>query len=293
LIPIKRRRQIGGWGLTPTRSMPYAGSVMPAVSTDPVASIMRLAKELAGIDLSEAKRSMVESRLGKRLRHLACDMTAYARLVHEDHTEQMVCLDLLTTNHTAWLREPSHFEDLERRVLPALRGRRLRIWCAAAATGEEPYTIALCLARSLPEFASWDAGILATDLSTRALGRASDAVYADDRVAALSPSDRQLALELADQGPPRQWRVRPELRRLVNLARLNLMDDTWPMRGPFEVIFCRNVMIYFDRATQERLVNRLATLLVPGGTLYVGHSESLSAIRHPLRMLAPATYQRA
>lgn len=264
------------------------------VQDDPVADIMRLAKGIAGIDLGEGKRTLVESRLGKRLRQLGCDMRAYARLLREDRAEVVVCLDLLTTNHTFWMREPEHFADFERRVLPALAPRRrIRIWCAATATGEEPYSIALCLARSLPDLASWDAAILATDISTRALDRASEAAYAEERVAQLGDADRRLALDLIERGPPKVWRVKPELRRMVQLARLNLMDDAWPMRGPFDVIFCRNVMIYFDRPTQERLVNRLAALLAPGGTLYVGHSESLSAIRHPLQTLAPATYRSA
>ncbi len=254
---------------------------------------MRMAKRVAGIDLGESKRTLVESRLGKRLRQLACDMRRYAALLHEDRTEVIICLDLLTTNHTFWLREPDHFTDFERRVLPAhAASRRIRIWCAATATGEEPYTIGLCLARTLPDLPAWDAAILATDISTRALDRASEAVYTEERVTHLTENDRRLALDLVDRGPPKVWRVKPELRRLVQLARLNLMDDAWPMRGPFDVIFCRNVMIYFDRPTQERLVKRLATLLAPGGTLYVGHSESLSAIQHGLRTLAPATYQK-
>ncbi len=254
---------------------------------------MRLAKRVAGIDLGERKRTLVESRLGKRLRQLDCSMTAYVKKLAEDPTELVVCLDLLTTNHTFWLREAAHFTDMERRVLPTCAARRrLRIWCAATATGEEPYTIALCLARSIPDLASWDVAILATDISTRALARAAEATYVEERVANLSESDRRIALDQVDRGPPRVWRVRPELKRLVSLARLNLIETDWPMRGPFDIIFCRNVMIYFDRPTQARLVQRLGALLSPGGTLYVGHSESLSAIDHGLRTLGPATYAK-
>jgi chemotaxis protein methyltransferase CheR len=265
----------------------------PSNIADPVGEIMRIAKQVAGIDLGESKRTMVESRLGKRLRQLDCGMAEYAARVHDDPSELVVCLDLLTTNHTFWLREADHFRDFERRVLPELAPRRrARIWCAATATGEEPYTIALCLARSLPDFPAWDAALLATDISTRALARAAQALYTEERVSHLTDADRRIALDLVEQGPPKIWRVKPELKRLVHLARLNLMDATWPMRGPFDVIFCRNVMIYFDRPTQARLVNRLAALLAPGGTLYVGHSESLSAIDHPLRTLAPATYKK-
>lgn len=273
----------------------YTASMRTAADIDdPVAYIMRRAKDIAGIDLSEGKRTLVESRLGKRLRQLGVGMADYAKRLDQDPAEVVVCLDLLTTNHTFWLREADHFADFERRVLPALAPRRrLRLWCAATATGEEPYTIALCLARTLPDLPAWDVALLCTDISTRALARAAEGMYTDERISHLTDNDRRIALDLVDRGPPAIWRVKPELRRLVHLARLNLMDTTWPMRGPFDIIFCRNVMIYFDRPTQQRLVSRLAGLLAPGGTLYVGHSESLSAIDHPLRTLAPAIYRKS
>ncbi len=259
---------------------------------DPLADIMVLAKNLAGIDLHDGKRSMVEGRLTRRLGELGTDLAGYAQRCARDHAEQAVMLDLLTTNHTAWRREPTHFTDLEVRVLPAVARAqarvmrpRLRIWCAAAATGEEPYTIALSLLRALPQLESWDAMILCTDISRKALAKARAGIYSAERIAALDAGDKELAVEAADGA----YRVRSRMRMLVDFARLNLMEP-WPMRGPFDVIFCRNVMIYFDRQTQELLVNRLAGLLTKGGTLYVGHSESLNAITHPLRSIAPATY---
>jgi chemotaxis protein methyltransferase CheR len=265
---------------------------------DPVQDLMVLAKRLAGIDLGEHKRPLVEARLGKRLRALNLDLDAYAKLVQRDGAEQVLFIDCLTTNHTAWLREAGHFDDLSRRVLPALaaaRGRlqrpSLRIWCAAASTGEEPYGIAMTLARTLGDLDRWDAAVLATDISTRALAKARAGVYDEERVSAVTDADRRIALEPCPKAGPGHWRVTDRLRALVHFARLNLMED-WPIRGPFDVIFCRNVMIYFDRETQSRLVNRLAGLLAPGGTLYVGHSESLSAIQHPLRTAGPATYVR-
>jgi chemotaxis protein methyltransferase CheR len=256
--------------------------------SDPVSMIMETIHAVAGICLGEGKRGLVESRLGKRLRQLQCDLGSYADLIHRDGDELVRCLDLLTTNHTAWKREPVHFSDLAERVLPALAHRRLRLWCAAAATGEEPWTIAMTIAQALPDLAEWDAAILATDISTRALAVAKAGRYSAERIATLSPGERRLAL--ADDGEA--WSVTPALRRLVTFARLNLIGE-WPMQGPFDVIFCRNVMIYFDQPTQERLVNRMARLLAPGGTLYVGHSESLSALKHPLRPCGTATYVRA
>ena len=263
---------------------------------DPVAAIMDLAYDLAGIRLGDMKRPLVEGRLGKRLRQLGCDMKTYAQRCREDVCEQTILIDLLTTNHSAWRREPAHFEDLETRVLPAIIARqknmprpKLRIWCAAAATGEEPYTLALSLIRAIPDIARWDALILATDISTRALARAKAGIYTQERVAPLPPSDHALALAVHEVGPPKVYTVRHELRSLIQFARMNLMDE-WPMKGPFDAIFCRNVMIYFDHETQTRLVNRMAALLPKGGTLYVGHSESLANIRHPLTGLRPAAY---
>ncbi|HEX3135877.1 MAG TPA: CheR family methyltransferase [Planctomycetota bacterium] len=264
--------------------------------SDPVADIMTIAYEVAGINLSANKRSMVEGRLGKRLRQLNCGLGAYVERVRKDPKELMAMLDLLTTNHTAWRREPGHFDDLEGRVLPDLAKAqksmsrpRLRVWCAAAATGEEPWTIALSLVRAIPNITQWDVAMLATDISTRALERAKAGRYDEGRIEALSVADRALAVEQVEPGPPAIYAVKPQLRALVNFARLNLMEP-WPIKGFFDCIFCRNVMIYFDHPTQERLVNRMAGLLSKGGTLYVGHSESLSAISHPLRAIGPAAY---
>ncbi len=257
---------------------------------DAVADIMAVVYDVAGIKLGENKRSLVEARLGKRLRQLGCDLKAYASKVRSDEDELVRCLDLMTTNHTAWKREPGHFGDFTRRVLPTLTTKRLRIWCAASATGEEPWTIALTVLQAIPDLGDWDAAILATDLSTRALAVAKRGHYSEERISALDANERRLAVE-ATGDDDAMWSVKPELRRLLSFARLNLMGE-WPMRGPFDVIFCRNVMIYFDQQTQERLVNRMAALLAPKGTLYVGHSESLSAIKHPLRSAGAATYVR-
>ena len=264
--------------------------------SDPVADIMTIAYDVAGINLSDGKRSMVEARLGKRLRQLDCTLVDYVERVRKEPKELTAMLDLLTTNHTAWRREPGHFDDFEQRVLAAkIKARvgrpKLRIWCAAAATGEEPWTIALSMVRAIADIDQWDVAMLATDISTRALERAKTGHYDAGRIDALSSADRALAVEQIEAGPPAIFSVKPKLRSLVNFARLNLMEP-WPIKGPFDCIFCRNVMIYFDHKTQEKLVNRMAGLLVKGGTLYVGHSESLSAIKHPLRSIGPATYVR-
>ncbi len=259
---------------------------------DAISDIMALAKRVAGINLTEAKRTLVEGRLAKRLRVLGIDIAEYAQRVVDDVGERGTMLDLLSTNHTAFWREPAHFIDLTDRVLPALAKARagiakprLRLWCAAAATGEEAYTVAMCVRKALRDVQRWDAAILATDISNRALGVARQGVYAEERVAALSAEARRSAFA-PHAGA---WRVRDDLRSLLHFAHLNLMDP-WPMRGPFDAIFCRNVMIYFDDETRNRLVVRLARLLAPGGTLYVGQSESLNAMTTDLRYHAPAVY---
>lgn len=266
-------------------------------SADPLGDIMRLVHKLVGIELVEAKRPMAIARLSKRLRQLGLEIPAYARLVQSDRLEQVALIDLMTTNHTAWWRESAHFIDLQKRLLPEVmkkavaRGQppRVRIWCAAAATGEEPYSIALCIHKVMGRLPVLDAAVLATDISTQALAKARAGDYSAERVADLDQSDRNLALKSEVRGTRRKWVVRDEMRRLVQFARLNLMDE-WPMRGPFDAIFCRNVMIYFDRATQARLVPRLLKLLRPGGSLYVGHAESLASIGIRLQQAGPSIH---
>jgi chemotaxis protein methyltransferase CheR len=252
---------------------------------------MRLVRETVGIELGPAKRTMVQARLGKRLRALGIGIGEYLARVEADPGERVMLIDLLATNHTSWWREPAHFEDFQQRVLRPLAAEtapRLRVWCAAASSGEEPYSIALCVERALGAHPRGDAAILATDISTKALALARAGRYGEASIAALGRAERALACQ-RERRHDKPWVVRDELRRLVHFARLNLMLE-WPMRGPFDVIFCRNVMIYFDKPRQARLIKRLAGLLRRGGTLYVGHSESLAGLDHPLRPLGASVY---
>jgi chemotaxis protein methyltransferase CheR len=256
---------------------------------------MELVKQVAGIHLTEAKRPLVLNRLNRRLADLRLDMSAYAKLVTEDGDERGRMIDLLTTNHTAFNREQAHFDDLRDRVLPWVRKRqgncarpRLRIWSAASSSGQEPYTIALTIHLALPDLINWDVGILATDISSRVIERAKRAEYSSEEVAPLSQNERRALFDPIDG---ERMRVKPALRSMVSFARLNLQGE-WPMRGPFDLIFCRNVMIYFDNPTKETLVRRLHDLLVPGGSLYTGHTESLNNINHSYRLLRPSVYLR-
>jgi chemotaxis protein methyltransferase CheR len=237
----------------------------------------------AGIDLCEAKASLVYSRLTKRLRALRLQSFAsYCELISKGDAsgerERMVAA--LTTNVTRFLREPHHFEHMKAHVLPPLvaatrAGGRVRIWSAACSSGEEPYSIALAILSVMPEAAALDVKILATDIDPEVLQRGRDGVYPDAAMAAVAPELRRRwfsARDGADGG--KEWRAGEELRKLVSFRQHNLMGP-WPMRGPFDAIFCRNALIYFREEAQVEVWCRFAPLLTPVGRLYVGHSERL------------------
>ncbi|MDP7287706.1 MAG: CheR family methyltransferase, partial [Phycisphaerae bacterium] len=210
--------------------------------------------------------------------------------------EMTVMLDALSTNLTRFFREKEHFVHLAGHVLPRVADRdrsgkrKLRIWSAGCATGEEPYSIAMTLAESIKDRMLWDIGILATDLSSEVISTASRGVYELKRVGEIPTSWRAKYLDAVRSGPSVRYRVKESLRSMLHFARLNLMEP-WPMRGEFDVIFCRNVMIYFDKETQSRLVERFARMLAPGGVLFLGHSESLAGVKHKLRYVQPTVYE--
>ena len=267
-----------------------------ALTSQEFKAVSALMYKVSGVNLTAGKEGLVESRLASRLRTLQLDSYAdYLSHVTDDRTgaELTMMLDLLTTNKTSFFREEAHFDYLTREVLPRLkeRGSEVRIWCAGCSSGEEPYTLAMVLAEQWPGRSGPPVRILATDLSTRILARASAAEYDEQQMGDLDRAHVSRHFEpVADAGGKR-FRVREELRRMVQVTRLNLMRP-WPMKGPFDVIMCRNVMIYFDAPTQERLVNRFWELLAPGGSLLVGHSESLTALSHRFSYVQPATYLR-
>ncbi len=261
--------------------------------------IRTLVYEHSRISLGPDKRELVSARLGKRLRATqAGNIGEYCALLQssEAAAEMGHLIDAISTNHTFFYREAAHFEFLQKTIVPEMAARarterwtRFQVWSAACSSGEEPYSIAMTLARALP---TWPWQIAATDISRRILARAEAAIYSQEAVERL-PAEVIKANFQRGFGPQEGlYRVRSSLRERVGFHHLNLLEGEPPFRDPFQVIFCRNVMIYFDRPTQEELVGRLARHLVPGGYLLVGHSESLSHIRHQLRMIRPATYQR-
>lgn len=242
--------------------------------------IAALLHAMAGITLVESKATLVYSRVAKRLRALRLtSFSDYCDLVAGDQglEERQAMLAALTTNVTRFFREPHHFEHLRTRVLEPLAdavraGRRLRIWSAGCSSGQEPYSIAMTVLDVLPDAPRLDVRILATDIDPNVVATAREAVYAEELIEPIPAPQRSRWLERRPDG---DWAVNSAARSLVTARELNLMEP-WPMKGPFDAIFCRNVVIYFDEPTQERMWNRFAPLLSPGGRLYVGHSERVA-----------------
>lgn len=248
----------------------------------------------SGISLSETKQSLLISRLSKRLRDLGLTtFQAYYDFVMADPSrdEFTRMLDLISTNKTDFFREPKHFEFLRDEILPKLEDvKRIRIWSSACSTGEEPYTIAITLHESVSNPAQWDFQVLGSDLSTRVLVKAAAGVYEHERVAGLPTQILKRHFLRGRNMNNELVKVKPHLTQIVKFRRLNLMDDRFPIKTPLDLIFCRNVMIYFDRPTQEKLVAKFHRYLKPGGYLFIGHSESLQWIAHSFKHIAPTIY---
>ncbi len=256
-----------------------------------------LVKSLAGIHLTDGKRELVSARLAKRLRTLGlATLNDYLDVVKEDKTqdELVMMLDALTTNLTSFWRESDHFDFVVEQVLPKLESsgtNEIRIWSAGCSTGEEPYGLAMLILGSLKNAQNSKLRILATDLSTRVLDTAKRGKYGEERVKNIPP-DLRNKFVTKENGPHGSiYSINPNVRSTITFGRLNLMEP-WPMKGPFDMIFCRNVMIYFDKPTQKQLVERFAGLLRTGGTLFVGHSESLAGVQHSFRYVRPTIYEK-
>ncbi|MGO4410726.1 MULTISPECIES: CheR family methyltransferase [unclassified Brevundimonas] len=235
----------------------------------------------AGIALSEGKAALVYSRLAKRLRVLGLrSFRDYCALIEgvEGVDERQAMTAALTTNVTRFYREPHHFDHLRDQVMPELAARaraggRVRLWSAACSNGQEPYSMALTVLDVLPEAADLDVRILATDIDPNMVAEGAAGVYSDELLSPVPSSGRKRFTPVS--GSPGQFSADATLRRLVAFRELNLIG-AWPMKGNFDVIFCRNVVIYFDDATQERVWSRFTPLMAPGATLYIGHSERVT-----------------
>lgn len=256
--------------------------------------------ENVGIKLPDGKKTMIEARLQKRLRFLGIpDYAEYCNYVFSEQGQNEELGNLInsvTTNTTDFFREPKHFEHLAQVVLPTWmeqggRGRTLRIWSAGCSTGMEPYTLAMVLTDFAKENSGFQFSILATDISTRALQTALNAVYDEERVHPVPGELKRRYLLRSKNRAAAQVRVVPELRRKVCFQQLNFMQP-FRFKRPMDIIFCRNVIIYFDKPTQERLFGKFCDNLLDGGHIFIGHSESLAGMALPLSQVAPTVYRK-
>ena len=257
-----------------------------------------LVRQHTGISLSDSKRELVYGRLSRRLRALGLNSFREYREVltsDPDGRELVEFCNAITTNLTSFFREPHHFDYLRDHVLPPLStgtaGRRMRIWSAGCSTGEEPYSIAMTVCEAVPDRNRRDIRILATDLDSDVLSRGREGVYAEERLKGMNP--RRVGGFFHERREPegRKYAVSPELVKLITFNPLNLMHEL-PMRGPLDVIFCRNVVIYFDKDTQRTLFERMARLQRPGATLFLGHSESLFKVSDAYTLVGRTIYRR-
>jgi chemotaxis protein methyltransferase CheR len=267
-----------------------------SITTEEFQRFQALIYDKSGITLSDQKQTLLASRLSRRVRDLGLStFTEYYEKVTKDPSpdEFTQMLDLISTNKTDFFREPKHFEFLRDTIVPGLgRDRRIRIWSSACSTGEEPYTIAMTLFESVQNPEQWEFKVLASDLSTRVLAKAAAGVYDEERFRDVPPDvlHRHFLRGRGDMAG--QFKVKPHLAAAIQFRRINLMDDRFPIKMPLDLIFCRNVMIYFDRPTQETLVNKFHQYLKPGGYLFIGHSESLQWLKHPFKAIVPTVYQK-
>jgi chemotaxis protein methyltransferase CheR len=250
-----------------------------------------------GIVIDDRKRAFIHGRLGRRLRHLGLtNFSQYCRVLDgpDGEAERGRLVNAVTTNHTSFFREPHHFDFLAKLALPAIVRKktasnpRLRIWSAGCSSGEEPYSLAMTVSASPLPLRDWDIKILATDLDTNVIAHAAAGVYDADRLQSVPAHFRQRYVTLQADG---RFVMAPALRSLITFKPLNLLED-WPMQGPFDIIFCRNVIIYFNKPTQRKLLDRYADMLQPDGWLTVGHSESLQNLSDRFELVGRTAYQR-
>jgi chemotaxis protein methyltransferase CheR len=252
----------------------------------------------SGIQLTPAKHQMIYSRLARRVRDLGLpDLTSYAALLRDgDAGELRAFINAITTNLTHWFREAHHFDHLRDEVIPQLIAERnttmaLRIWSCAASTGEEPYSIAMSVRDALKDQPRWDVKILATDIDSDVLATCTTGVYDAERIRPVPAELRAGAFQRGSGRHAGQVRVRRDVASLLTFRQLNLLGP-WPMKQRFDIVFCRNVVIYFDKPTQAKLFDRIADQLQPPGLLYLGHSESLYRVSDRFEPVGRSIYRK-
>ncbi|MFP4620535.1 MAG: CheR family methyltransferase [Bacteroidales bacterium] len=271
------------------------------MSVEDFRKLSRFITEHAGIKMPEAKKVMLQSRLQKRLRYLDMDnFKDYVDYVFSEdgiQNELIHMLDVVSTNKTDFFREPVHFEFLEKTLLPEYirqfsKNRPIKIWSAGCSSGEEAYTAAITLAEFKKNHPGLDYSIFGTDISTEILRKAVNAIYKEEKINNV-PIDLKKKYFLKSKDRSKKLvRVVPELRNKTNYARMNLMDSRYDLKDVFDVIFCRNVLIYFNRDIQEAVINKLTEKLRKGGYFFIGHSESIMGMGVPLKQIKPTIFQR-
>ncbi len=258
--------------------------------------VQRIVYDFAGIDLNESKKNLVYNRLSKRIRFLEKrSFKEYLQYVNQQGEEEFVHLiNAITTNLTFFFRENHHFEYLAEHVIPELlktnhASKKIRIWSAGCSTGEEPYSLAIVLKENVP--AGWDARVLATDLDTAVVQTAMTGVYDIERLKGMDQARKKRWFLKGNGSKAGKVKVKPELQEIIDFGQINLMND-WPIEGKVDVIFCRNVVIYFDKPTQSRLFDRYANLLAGHGHLFIGHSESLYKVCDRFELLGKTIYKK-
>lgn len=272
------------------------------VSNSDFKSLSQLIYQKVGIKIPESKKTMLLGRLSKRLKVLNIssikDYCAYLFSSEGQHLEHVHFLDVVTTNKTDFYREPNHFEFLSASLLPQWQdtlheNRAFNIWSAGCSTGEEPYTMAMVLNEyaEATRLQSFDYRIVATDISTRVLDHAKKAIYHSDRIEPIPPPIRKKYLQRSKNNKNTLVRIGKQLRNKVRFGRINFMNSKFALPSQMDAIFCRNVIIYFDKPTQEKLIQKFCQNLHPGGYLFLGHSESIHGYNAPLKQVAPTIYQ--
>ena len=283
----------------PAHSLLTMPKPIPELAVEEFSLFRALVLRESGIHLGAKNRAMLVSRLWRRLRALELNsFSAYYRRVTADPLEMVCMLDCVCTNETHFFREPVAFECLRHHIFPEWiaqadarrRSRSLRVWSAACSTGEEPFSLAMALLSEFPPSSGWNIEVLGSDLSTKVLARASTAVWPAEKIADV-PAEYQRKFLLKGFGPERgKIKATEQLLRTVQFQRLNLTHEHYPLSGPFDLIFCRNVLIYFEWKTKLAVVNRIGKFLAPSGYLFLGHAESLHGVADKLETVTPKVF---
>jgi len=260
--------------------------------------VQKLVADHTGINLTDAKKDLVYGRLSKRIRKLdLSSFQEYISYVEDDHESELInFINAITTNLTSFFRENHHFEYLRNTLIPELIARnedtrRIRIWSAGCSTGEEPYSIAITVLEALQNYSNWDVKILATDLDTNVVATAKAGIYKDERVTGIDKKKLKRWFLNGSGKNLGKVRVSSELQDIITFKQLNLMTQ-WPMKDKFDIIFCRNVVIYFDKPTQKVLFERYANILRNNGTLIIGHSETLFKVSDRFKPIGNTIYEK-